>query len=183
MQAAGNAMGAELSELRAYLISQLLWDPSRSGNHVINEFLDLHYGSAAPPIRAFIQRTHDRAEASGQHQNCFGRLRNYGLDESDAQAGLEAFAEALTLADSDAIRARVERASVCAYRAALEPIWYLTESPHDADLIKRMKPLAKRFFQLCDQFGVDRPQESGEDIAGARDRLKRILGLSEDTTF
>lgn len=64
MQAAGNANGAELSELRAYLISRLLWDPSLNGRQVIDEFLDLHYGPAAAPIRRFIERVHERVEST-----------------------------------------------------------------------------------------------------------------------
>ncbi len=109
MQAAGNANGAEMSELRTYLMSQLLWDPSRDEQRVIHEFLDLHYGRAAGPIRSFVQRIHDRAEASGRHHNCFGRLADYGLDETDAQAGLDAFAQALELAPDQEVRDRVER--------------------------------------------------------------------------
>ena len=171
MQAAGNANGAELSQLRAYVISQLLWDPSRNAKQVMDEFLDLHYGPAAAPIRRFIERVHDRAEASGRHHNCFGRLANYGLDETDAQAGLDAFAEARRLANTDAVRQRVERASLCAYRAALEPIWYRDKGPLPPEVAQKMRPLAKRFFELCDQFAVDRAQEHREDIAGARNRL------------
>jgi hypothetical protein len=180
MQAAGNAMGAELSELRAYVISQLLWDPSRRGDALIEEFLRLHYGPAAAPIRAFIERVHDRAETSGAHRNCFGHLRDYGLDDSDAQAGLDAFARALELAESDAVRARVEKASICAYRAALEPVWYRREACDDPALIDRLRPLAKRFFELCEQYQVDRPQETGADIAGVRDRLRAVLGMGAD---
>ena len=183
MQAAGNANGAELSELRAYLMSRLLWDPSQSGEKVIDEFLQLHYGSAAPPIRRYIELIHDRAEASGRHHNCFGRLSDYGLDQSDAQAGLDAFAEALELADSDEVCRYVERASLCVYRAALEPIWYRNAGPLEPEVADKMRPLAKRFFGLCDKFQVDRAQESGEDIAGTRSRLKRVLGLHEDESF
>ncbi|MHC4181474.1 MAG: DUF4838 domain-containing protein, partial [Planctomycetota bacterium] len=176
MQAAGNANGAELSELRSYMISRLLWDPSRSGQRLMDEFLDLHYGPAAGPIRQFIQRTHDRAEASGRHHNCFGRLADYGLDETDAQAGLDAFEEALSLAESDAVRARVERASVCAYKAALEPVWYADKKSVKPELIEKMRPLARRFFQICEEHGIDRHRESREDIAAARKRLKGVLG-------
>ncbi len=183
MQAAGNANAAELSELRNYVISNLLWDPSRSSEQLMNEFLDLHYGPAAPPIRRFIQRVHDRAEASGRHHNCFARLSNYGLDDTDAKAGLDAFAEALRLADTDAVRAHVERASICAYRAALEPIWYRDKGPLEPQVAKQMKPLAKRFFELCDKYAVDRPRESREDTAAARSRLKRVFGLAESESF
>lgn len=183
MQAAGNANAAELSELRNYVISGLLWDPSRSSEKLMNEFLDLHYGPAAPPIRRFIKRVHDRAEASGRHHNCFGRLSDYGLDATDAKAGLDAFAEALRLAGTDTVRARVERASICAYRAALEPIWYRDKGPLEPQVAKQMRPLAKRFFELCETYAVDRPRESREDIAGARSRLKRVLGLAESESF
>ncbi len=183
MQAAGNANGSELSELRNYVISSLLWDPSRSGSRLMDEFLDLHYGPAAGPIRRFIERVHDKAEASGRHHNCFAHLEDYGLDAAVAQAGLDAFAEALTLAGGDDVRARVEKASVCAYRAALEPVWYPKKKPLNPQLVKRMRPLAKRFFELCDKYGIDRPRESKEDIAGARKRLKTAFDIPEDGSF
>ena len=51
MQAAGNSTGAELSDLRNYVMANLLWDPNRNGQQLCDEFLDLHYGKAAPPIR------------------------------------------------------------------------------------------------------------------------------------
>ncbi|MDD4268046.1 MAG: DUF4838 domain-containing protein [Pirellulales bacterium] len=183
MQAAGNANGAELSELRAYMISRLLWDPSLSGEKVMHEFLDLHYGPAAPPIRRFIARTHDRAAASGRHHNCFGRLADYGLDESDARAGLDAFAEAMRLADSEQTRRHVARASLCAYRAALEPIWHRDSGPLEPAVAEKLRPLARRFFELCDEFQVDRAQEWGEEIPQTRNRLKRVFGLGENEVF
>ncbi|UCF16023.1 MAG: DUF4838 domain-containing protein, partial [Phycisphaerales bacterium] len=124
MQAAGNALGAELSDLRNYVMANLLWDPTKSGEKLVNEFLDLHYGRGAAPIRRFINLTHEHALASGLHPNCFGKARDYAIDENIARAGLDAFAEAMRLAESDAVRARVEKASICAYRAAIEPVWY-----------------------------------------------------------
>jgi hypothetical protein len=180
MQAAGNANGAEMSELRAYLMAQMIWDPSRDGDRVVDEFLDLHYGRAAGPIRAYLQRIHDRAESSGKHHNCFGRLSDYGLDQSDAQAGLQAFDRALELADNAEVRRRVERASICAYRAALEPIWYADEKLEDAEQIEKMRPLARQFFQLCDKFEVDRPQEWREGMASTKQRIRKVLGLTQD---
>ena len=183
MQAAGNANGAELSELRAYMISNLLWDPSRSGQQLMDEFLDLHYGPAAPPIRRYIERIHDRAEASGRHHNCFGRLVDYGLSPVDATAALDAFAEALRLAGTDEVRKRVEKASICAYRAALEPVWYRDQGPLEPDLAARMRPLAARFFELCEKYNVDRPRESGEDTGAAKARLQRVFGLAANEGF
>ena len=183
MQGAGNANAAELSELRNYIISSLLWDPSRSGDRLMDEFLDLHYCRAAGPIRDFINRVHDRAEASGKHENCFGGLADYGLDQTDAEAGLDAFAKALELADSDEIRARVEKASICAYKAAIDPVWNPRDKPLEPDEVKKYRPLVKRFFELCDRYGVDRPRETREDIAQARKRLKAAFGIPGDGDF
>jgi hypothetical protein len=177
MQAAGNALGAELSDLRNYVIANLLWDPTRSGQKLIDEFLDLHYGRAAGPIRRFINLTHEHALASGLHPNCFGRAKDYAIDESIAKAGLDAFAEALELAENDAVRARVEKASICAYRAALEPIWYIKDkSDVDPALAERMQPLVKRFVELCEKYGVTNASENSK-IETETERLKRIVGL------
>jgi hypothetical protein len=183
MQAAGNANGAEFSELRNYVISRLLWDPSRSGARLVDEFLTLHYGPAAGPIREFIQHVHDKAESSGRHRNCFGRLADYGLDQADAELGLDAFARALALADSETLRQRVEKASICAYRAALEPVWYVDRGALTPEMVERARPIAHRFFALCDEYQVDRYRETGEDVAAARLRLKQTFGLAADESF
>jgi hypothetical protein len=184
MQAAGNARGAELSDLRNYIMSNLLWDPSRSGQPLRDEFLDLHYGRAAGPIRRFINLVHDNAAAKGLHHNCFGRGADYGVDEQIAQAGLDAFAEALRLADSDEMRARVEKASICAYRAAVESIWYVenwqevypTAEGLSPEVAGRMRPLVKRFLDLCDRHGVTRPREHST-MEEARTGLEAAFGL------
>ena len=178
MQAAGNARGAELSDLRNYVMSNLLWDPNRSGAELADEFISLHYGSAAEPIRRFVRLVHDNAAARGLHHNCFGRAADYGVDEAISQAGLQAFAEATSLADSDAVRSRVEKASICALRAAVEPVWY-AEKKEDVDpkLAERMRPLVRRLFELCQAHGVTNAWENGT-IDEARQRLFRVLELN-----
>ena len=177
MQAAGNALGAEMSDLRNYVMANLLWDPTGSSEKLIDEFLDLHYGAGAKPIRRFIKLTHDNALASGLHPNCFGRAKNYAVDETIAQAGIDAFAEALKLAESDPTRARVEKASICAYRAALEPIWYISDKSSVAPaMAERMRPLVKHFVELCTKYGVTHANEHGA-IGPQSERLKRIVGL------
>jgi hypothetical protein len=177
MQAAGNALGAELSDLRNYVIANLLWDPTRCSQKLIDEFLDLHYGRSAGPIRRFINLTHKHALSSGLHPNCFGRAKDYAIDESIAQAGLDAFAEAVELAENDAIRARVEKASVCAYRVAIEPIWYIkNKSEVEPALAMRMRPLVERFVELCEKYGVTQASERSK-IEVETERLKRIIEL------
>ena len=177
MQAAGNALRAELSDLRNYVMANLLWDPAKSGQKLINEFLDLHYGRSAEPIRRFIDLTHDNALACGLHPNCFGRAKDYAVDETIARAGLFAFTEAMRLAENDTVRARVEKASICAYRAAIEPIWYIKDrSSVDTALAERMRPRVKRFLELCNEYGVTNASERSSIEAESK-RLKHIVGI------
>lgn len=184
MQAAGNSTGAELSDLRNYVIANLLWDPTRSGAKLVDEFLTLHYGPAAPPIRRFINLYHDHAERTGVHRNCFGRAVDYGIDEHIARAAMEAFDEALRLADDDAVvQARVEKASICALRAAIDPLWEAPEGqkPEPAT-VERLRPLVRRIFELCEKYDVPRWGES-MTTDQARQRLRNRLGLREGEAF
>jgi len=179
MQAAGNTTGAEFSDLRNYLISRLLWNPELNGEALIEEFLNLHYGAAAPPIRQFLQLVHDEAEASGKHKNCFGTLANFGLDASIGERGLKLFAAAERLAGDQTVRRRVEKASICAYRAAIEPSWKLNQSATlDATLAAQQRPLVKRFFDLCEKYGVTQVSER-RSMTERLKMYKQLFSLKE----
>ncbi len=182
MQAPGNAWAAELSELRNYMISSLIWDPTRSGEQLMNEFLALHYGTAAPPIRRYIDLIHDTAEASGKHKNCFAaRAVEYGIDASVAPKALALFAEAVDLADGEAVKRRVEQASIAAYRLAIEPVWRANDPKRvDPKLLAKMQPLVARFLELCATYKVDHASEH-QGFAVDRERLQRLVTAKAGT--
>ena len=182
MQAPGDAWAAELSELRTYLISNLIWDPTRSGARLVDEFLALHYGKAAPLIRRYIDLTHDAAETSGLHRNCFaGRGEDYGLTAKTAAQAVSLFEEALALAESPEVAARVEKASIAAYRLAIEPVWGRQDAAGlEPDLVAKMRPLVTRFLKLCADHKVDRASE-GNPFESARGRLTKFLAATEGT--
>jgi hypothetical protein len=181
LHAASSCHGNEWEDLRNYLLSNLLWDPGLDGERLMREWLDLHYGPAAPPIARWIGRLHDRAAASGKHCRCVGgRFTDFGLDESDAQAGLEALEEAIRLAgDDEAVRSRVEKASIWAYRAAIEPVWYAKDGEAtDPVLVERMRPMVNRFFELCEKHDVTRTAAgSWHQMEKYETRLRALLGL------
>jgi len=62
----------EFAELRAYLISKLLWNPYIDADSVMDDFLRGYYGSAAPHIRRYIDAMHDAMEASGEDLSIYG---------------------------------------------------------------------------------------------------------------
>ncbi len=182
MQAAGNTMGAEFSDLRNYVISNVLWDPNRDGNDLADDFIDLHYGPAAAAIRRFIHFTHDRTASCGKHPRCNGSAEYFGLDAAIAQEGLKDFAEALAACgDDDVLRARVEKASLTALRAAIEPVWEkalpIKTLVPPAEL-ERLRPLAREFFRLARKYNVKMVNEQ-ITTENALQHMKQAFGVGE----
>jgi len=178
--------GTELSDLRAYLTYRLLWNPKLDAREVINEFVDLRYGQAAPLIHQYIELTHNHYREAGFHLNSTNPGKNYPqdlpVDAGVAAASLELFAEAVKLAENDEIKARVEKLSISAYRAVLDPLWrqlhpwQKEDAKIDRALAEQMRPLAQEFFQLCDKHGFDQTWASRASVAAYRARIKGIWG-------
>ena len=120
MQANGNGTSGELSELRNYIIARMIWNPALDDKELREEFVQLHYKSAAQPISDYIEMLHDNAEESGVHPGCFPSPEEVGLRPEISRKAFGYFEQALNLADDEAVRARVEKASICAYRAMID---------------------------------------------------------------
>lgn len=65
-------VGGEFAELRAYLISKLLWNPNENVDTLMNDFLHGYYGAASTPIRKYIDEMREALLASGQPLRIFG---------------------------------------------------------------------------------------------------------------
>ncbi len=177
MQAAYTSPSAEFSDLRNYITANVLWNPNRSVQELMDEFIDLHYGRAGEPIRRFINLVHDNAKAKDVHEDFSGRAEDFAVDESIAKVGLEAFDEAMKLGENDVVRSRAEKASICAYRAAIEPIWYIKDpNKVDAILAGRMRPLVEHFLKLCKKYDVKQDRE-GYFIETTSERIRNAVDL------
>jgi hypothetical protein len=65
-------VGGEFAELRAYLISKLLWNPEENVDELMNDFLNGYYGAAGPYIRQYIDLMRAELLKSGQPLRIFG---------------------------------------------------------------------------------------------------------------
>ena len=119
MQAAGNGFSSELSDLRNYVMSRCLWKPGRDSWTEMEEFVKLHYAESAEPILDYLTWYHDTVDQAGVHPTCFPVESSLVITPETAPKIMAYFQDALQRAQSDAVRARVEKASVCAYRATL----------------------------------------------------------------
>ncbi|MBI5095175.1 MAG: DUF4838 domain-containing protein [Candidatus Hydrogenedentes bacterium] len=176
MQAAGNAESAEISDLRNYVMSRCLWKPGRDSWKEAEEFCRLHYGEAAQPIIGYLTYYHDLVGAAGVHPTCFPTESALCLNPESARRILAYFQQALSLAKSEEVRARVEKASLCAYRAALSAASMRLVYHNGVcrpDLAGLEPDIFDRFVALCQRFGVTREDENTQ-VATYIDSLREL---------
>jgi hypothetical protein len=70
-QGSYNTYGAEMAELRAWVLAKLLWDPNRDGKALIREFVEGYYGPATPHIEDYLKVTHRAVAESEDWLGCF----------------------------------------------------------------------------------------------------------------
>ena len=121
-----------------------LWNPEEDAEQLCREFVELHYREAAPPILEYLEMLHDNAENKGVHPNCFPLPADVGLDAEVARRGLAFFETAGQLAGDDQVRARVEKASISAYKALIA-VDGAVEGEERSHLIERYVALCRRF--------------------------------------
>ncbi|MBA2479488.1 MAG: DUF4838 domain-containing protein [Planctomycetes bacterium] len=95
--------GADFAELRGWVLAQLLWDPTRDGDRLVDEFVTGYYREAAPFIRSYIDLVHDRCEASGARAQI-----DLGPDAPFFTADLVVRSEALLAQARSAVAAQPE---------------------------------------------------------------------------
>ncbi|MCO5237951.1 MAG: DUF4838 domain-containing protein [Chitinophagaceae bacterium] len=64
--------GGEFAELRSWVLAQLMWNPEKDGQTLINEFVDGVYGAAASYISEYIRLLHGQVMPD-MHLNIFAQ--------------------------------------------------------------------------------------------------------------
>ena len=115
----GESIGAtDFIALKTYLMSRLLWDPSRDEGAVIDEFLSGYYGKAAPSLRQVLDLYAEKASPSFLQSFYDGPDAGW-LDLAAMNRATELFQQAEnSVADSPEQLARVKQA-----RLPLEGQW------------------------------------------------------------
>jgi len=152
-QGAYTTNGAEMAELRAWVLAKLLWDPSRDGQQLIDEFIDGYYGPAAGHIRDYLNVTHDAVEASEDWLGCFEKntAKYLSFDTlSKGWAHLKAAEKAVQ--DNPELRFRVQVAQL--------PVMYTFMTRWD------------EMRQKAEEIGADWPMP--ETIQGAFEEFMKI---------
>ena len=70
-QGAYQSPGADMAELKAWVLAKVLWDPSRDPEKLVDEFLKGYYGAAAPQIRKVMDLAYEGALEADHNLRCF----------------------------------------------------------------------------------------------------------------
>ena len=149
-QAAYQSRGGEFAELRAYVISKLLWNPECDVNHVINDFMYGYYGRAGQYVRQYFDLLHDQVTLDTHIHLGLEPDDNIFSDELVDKAE-KIFDEAEAVADNDTIRQRIEMVRL--------PIMYLKckRSPGKA----KYDGTYERFSRIVKREGIKHYAERG----------------------
>jgi hypothetical protein len=188
MQANGNGNAGEFCDLRNYVLSRSLWDPSLDSAALAEEFCNLHYQEAAPIILEYIKFIHDNADAKHCHPNCGAAPVELGLTPEVARKAVDLFAEALADSKSDAVRARVEKASIPAYRALILVNgfpWKVESGICKRDLPRDYSQLVPRYIELCRKYNMSMVSEQlpSEDYFERLEKMEAmpVVRVENDT--
>ena len=162
-QAAYQSRGGEFAELRAYLISRLLWNPDVNTENAINDFMYGYYGRSGQLVRQYFDLLNSRVTTDTHIHLGLTPEDKLFTDEFINQS-YQIFEEAKKVANNDEILHRVEMASL--------PIFYLK--------CKRM-PVLSRFDGTYDAFCAITKREGITHYAEAGEPQRKAFHQSVET--
>jgi hypothetical protein len=102
---------SDFPELRAWLISHLMWDPSRNDQALIAEFMRGYYGAAAPALLEYIGLIHNSVEKTDAYLRCYTDDTASYLRLPELTRAWKLFADAArAVQDDPVLSGRVRRA-------------------------------------------------------------------------
>ncbi len=149
-QAAYQSRGGEFAELRAYLISKLLWNMDCDVENVINDFMYGYYGRAGQFVREYFDFLHGRLTPE-THIHLGLRPDDVLFSGDFVSEAEKIFDKAERVADNEEIKRRVEMARL--------PLMYLkckrtpSEAVYDGTY--------ERFNQIVKREGITHFAEAG----------------------
>ena len=191
-QQTNTSPGHEFSELKAYLLARLLWDPGTDADAVIVDFLDGYYGKAGPFVRKYIDALRGALGRTGAKLDIYEppavHAEDY-LSAADVAAYNTLFdkAEAAAAGDTEAL-ARVKTARLPLMYASLEigkndmfgPRGYYSESRGRFSSNPKMARLLDEFAARSEAGDVRTLSESGLSPAVYCEGVRRFIDVQVD---
>ena len=106
-------VSGELREMRAWLLSKLMWNPDADVDALIKDFTDGYYGAAGPYIREYVEFADSVLRRPGIHSDCYIDAADPMYTDEFISEGRKIFAAAKEAVASDKVfHDRVETAEM-----------------------------------------------------------------------
>jgi hypothetical protein len=187
-------IGGEMAELRAYLISKLLWNPKADSDAIIDDFVNGYFGNAGPFIRQYIDAMRDALLESEFRLDIFGSpeaARDSYLSAQMMDKYNQLFDQAEKAVENDAAclqRVRIARlpisyAQIQISRTEVNTPRSLFKSDANGKVTfnAEIVSLLNQFVEVAKQQGVNRLRERSISPDDYMASYQRIFKKVEDT--
>ena len=172
-QQTNTAKGHEFSELKSYLISQLLWNPEIKFANVKNRFIEEYYGAAGKWIRKYIELLKEELKESEQNMGIYQHpvalsktvlsqknIENYKIFFDNAEKSVRNQAQFLNRVKIARLPLQYAIMEIGKNEMFGERGWY--KKPGDKFTIRNnMKARLEDFYQVCKQNNITSLDERG----------------------
>ncbi len=181
--------GNEFAELKAYLISKLLWNPKLNDKEIIDDFINGYYGNAGNYIKEYFNLLHSEGIKSGQRLDIYDSPISYAntfLSEDNIKRYKEIFdkAEESVINNPEVLeRVKVARLPIMyseleiAKSNVLGKRGFFVNNDGKYILIPQMKNLIDTFFAIVKRHNIKTFNETNLTPQIYFDNLKRTLNI------
>ncbi len=153
----------DLNELRAYILTKLMWNADADVNRLIEEFTDYYYGAAGKYIREYIDLLCDTARKEDDHTGFNDKPLHKYLDKQYLDQYDDLFVKAIDAVRDDVIRRfRVEKARLSIRYMRFYRDFFEKGEPDKQEL--------HDLFGIWESFGLTRMEEDA-----SRDTTRKAL--------
>ncbi|HEX5025320.1 MAG TPA: DUF4838 domain-containing protein, partial [Agriterribacter sp.] len=160
-QAAYQSRGGEFSEMKAYLIARLLWNPDCNVENIINDFMYGYYGRSGEYIHDYFNLLLSRITPA-THIHIGLKPDDVIFSEEFVNQATKLFENAIIVADNDEIKQRVEMATL--------PLLYL--KCKRTPLIARNDGSYEKFKRIVEREKVTHYSESWNETLTEQNRIQ-----------
>lgn len=156
----------EFAELRAYLLSKLMWNPYLDYDKEMNSFLKAYYGAGWQYVREFIDMTVRNTGTKKTHMGIYQNMTSLGvldLTNSEIKYCNDLWENAKKLAENDWQKKNVERSELC---------WRYWKACNRVDEFSKLRQKddrlaeSEKLFNDYKEFGIRRIHEGFEPGVG-----------------
>ncbi len=155
--------GGEMSELKAYLMAKLMWNPERPAQPIIDDYVRHVYGSGATYVSQWLNLLHGPERNSNVHAHIYDPSNSPYLSEQIVSKGQNLFDSAMQATESEPLAHEEVRKA----RLAVDYV-YVMNMKAGAERVL----LASALVSEIEHFGINQTSEGGSTA----DFKKRILG-------